>query len=344
MRHAQALNPSVSVIVPVYNGARTIRACLESLLGQRYPCEIIVVENGSTDDTSQQVERYAVRLARCEQRGPAAARNAGIACSQAEVIAFTDADCIADPGWVEELVKPYAEAEVGGVGGEIRAYTDGERSEVERFSEEHAPLVNYFSGPGEFLPHLYTANASYRRDLLNQVGGFNPGMLTGEDVDLSWRVQLKTGAKVVYAPQAVVYHHHRASRANLARQYRQYGFGEIMLDTLYRRQPGYPRQRRFQFQRMLKQVAALPRYLVSILLRRMRLASGKITSYEASAPELWFLIESNNLRGKIEALVATRGMRDPVGALHLDAAHFIQQYYPASSSIPPAGKTLPERR
>lgn len=324
-------SPTVSVVIPVYNGADVIGPCLESLLRQRYPaesCEIIVVENGSTDNTTEVVAQYPVRLLHSEERGPAAARNLGIVQSQAEIVAFTDADCIADADWLVRLVEPYADPQIGGVGGAILAYTHGARNPVEQFSDQYSPLVNYMSGEGEFLPHLYTANASYRRDLLDEVGGFNPALITAEDVDLSWRVQLRTDAKLHYTPDAIIYHRHRATRAGLGRQYLQYGFGEIILDTLYGRHPGYPRTRLYQIKRIGRQILALPCYIASMGVRWLRFVSGRATDYEALVPRLWFLIESNNIRGKLRAIIATRFMRDARRALNREnAASYIRRFY-----------------
>jgi glycosyltransferase involved in cell wall biosynthesis len=322
--------PSVSVIIPVYNGAHTIAACLESMLNQTYPSdayEVIVVENGSTDNTSAIAQRYPVRLLHSEERGPAPARNLGIAKSEADIVAFTDADCITDRNWLSELVGPYADPQIGGVGGAILAYAHSDRTIVEMFSDENAPLVNFISGEDEFLPHLYTANASYRRSLLNEVGGFNPNLVTGEDVDISWRVQLQTGAKLRYVPQAIVHHHHRSTRIGLARQYRQYGFGEILLDTMHGNHPGYPRSRAYQIRRIISQMVALPRYALSAMIRQARLATDRTTPYQAAVPQLWLLIEGNCVRGKLEALVATRFMTDAQPALEMERATLIERFY-----------------
>jgi hypothetical protein len=329
--------PSVSVIIPVYNGAHTIAACLESMLNQAYPSdayEVIVVENGSTDNTSAIVQRYPVHLLHSEERGPAPARNLGIVKSEADIVALTDADCIADPDWLSELVEPYADPQIGGVGGAILAYAHPDRTIVEMFSDENAPLVNFISGEDEFLPHLYTANASYRRRLLSEVGGFNPNLVTGEDVDISWRVQLQTGARLRYVPQAIVHHHHRSTRIGLARQYRQYGFGEILLDTMHGHHPGYPRSRGYQVQRIIGQMAALPGYALSVILSQVRLATGRATPYQAALPQLWFLIESNCIRGKLEALVATRFMTDARPILEMDRAKLIDRLYGSRKEQP----------
>jgi glycosyltransferase involved in cell wall biosynthesis len=322
--------PTVSVVIGVYNGADMIGDCLESLLEQNYPCDaydIIVVENGSTDNTAEVVKRYPVRFFQNEVRGLAPARNLGLENSEADIVMTTDADCIVHPDCLAELAKPYADPEIGGVGGAILAYDDGDRNIIETFSDENAPLVNYVSGEHEFLPRLCGAHASYRRHLLNQIGGFNPNMLTGEDVDISWRIQLETGTRLAYAPKAIIYHHHRASRVGLARQYRHYGFGEILLDTMYGKYPDYPRDLKFQIRRMLGQAATLPRYVLSMAIRKVRLATGRATPYEAAVPGLWFLIESSNIRGKLEGLVMTRFMTNAQPILEMDRATLVAHLY-----------------
>ena len=297
------LFPTVTVVVPVYNGAVTIANCLESLLAQTYPAdryEIIVVENGSTDETTEVVQRYPVRLFHNEVRGPAAARNRGIQESQSDLIAFTDADCIATPNWLVELVKPFCDPAIGAVGGDIQPYRHDGRTNVELFSDQNSPWTTYLSGKHEFLPQLYTPNAAYRRSLLLAIKGFDERLLTGEDVEMSWRLQMETNTQFAYTLEAIVYHHHRSTRQGLSKQYRQYGFGEVLLDTLFGQCPGYPRSLKTQIHRLLGQIAVLPRYVASGMLRRVRLARGRIDTYEANVPWLWFLAESSNIRGKIE--------------------------------------------
>jgi glycosyltransferase involved in cell wall biosynthesis len=322
--------PTISVIVPVYNGARTIESCLESLLRQDYPAdryEIIVVDNGSSDDTAAIVSRYPVRLLTCAERGPSPARNAGIAHSRAQVVAFTDADCVVDPAWLVELASGYADPAVGGVGGPILAYDLAQRSAVELFCDEQSPLVNYGGGEGEFLPYLFTANASYRRPLVESVGGFNALLVTAEDVDLAWRVQCETGARLAYAPEATVYHHHRATVKDLMCQYRQYGFGEIVLDTLYGHHAGYPRGLGSQARRMARQVGVLPRYMLSILWRHMQGLGGRISPYEAMLPTLVLAREVSSIYGKLEGLLATRLMTDAATMLGTQADQLLARFY-----------------
>lgn len=322
--------PTVSIVIGVYNGEDQIPECLESLLEQEYPkqnYEIIVVENGSTDQTFDIVRRYPVRAYRNSVRGLAPARNFGIARSDAELILTTDADCIADPNYIKEAVKPFEDPEIGGVGGKIIAYRNKTRNLVEEFSDEHAPLVNYLSGHGEYLPHLVGAHSAYRRRLLMQVGGFNDRMLTGEDVDVSWRIQLIGGKRLAYAPKSIIYHKHRTSLQGLARLYRHYGFGEILLDTMYQEYPGYPRNRTFQFRRIAGQLLALPRYSASGIIRALEYAFGQRTLYELIEPWLLFLIESQNIRGKMGALRQTAMMSDATKILDMDRTELIDFLY-----------------
>ena len=115
--------PRVSVVIPVLNGEDMIRECLGSLLRLDYPVarrEILIVDNGSTDRTAEIIREFPVRYLREEERGPSKARNLGIVKSQGDIVAFTDVDCVPTRGWLQELVRGFQSAEVGGVAGEIR--------------------------------------------------------------------------------------------------------------------------------------------------------------------------------------------------------------------------------
>ena len=300
-----------AVIVPVFNGAGTIGACIESLLALTYPAsayEIIIVENGSTDATSDIVARYPVRLLHSAPGGAALARQRGVEATDADIIAFTDADCVVDPNWLSGLVAAFEDPEVGGAGGPILPRSSHVPQIPELFAERLPTHVNFASGPHEFLPHLYGANASYRRSLILIAGGFNPNLIVAEDVELCWRLQLTSGAKISHVESAIVRHRHRQTREDLGNQYRVYGFGEIVVDTLFAHHPNYPRSRSYQARRIAGQLAALPRYALSSMVRHVRLAFGRASEFDAAVPELWMLVEGQNIMGKIEAIIATRGM------------------------------------
>ena len=122
-------SPFVSVIVPVYNDAQRIWKCIESLLQQTYPrqkYEVIIIDNGSTDETRTVIQKYPVKLLIEDKiQNSYAARNKGIKNACGEVIAFTDADCIPDSDWIEKGVTNLLRTpNCGLVGGEIKLFLE----------------------------------------------------------------------------------------------------------------------------------------------------------------------------------------------------------------------------
>jgi len=111
--------PRISVVLACFNAARTLRPCLDSLTRLNYPdYEVVVVDDGSTDDTPQIVSQYnGLRRIRQEHLGLSAARNAGIAASTGEIVAFTDADCRADEDWLYYLAGDLLRGAFAGIGG-----------------------------------------------------------------------------------------------------------------------------------------------------------------------------------------------------------------------------------
>ncbi len=297
--------PFVSVVIPAYNGAQTISLCLEALLQIDYPperYEIIVVDNNSTDDTPDIVGRYPVTLLyEREVQTSYAARNRGFRQAQGEIVAFTDADCIADGQWLRALTRPFAAPQVAGVAGKVADYEPS--TLVEKFTVHAQPLGKKSVGP---LLSMITANVAYRRSVLNQVGGFRSELYTGADVDLGWQVQQLPDCQVQYVTDAIVYHKHRTTFAGLRRQYHRYGYSEIILDTLYRGQSFYPRTPGQQLRIIIKQVRALFIYLASFGVRSLRSLWAGWDSHYVLWPLLWLAAESSNLRGKLKGLVTTR--------------------------------------
>jgi len=299
------LLPFVSIVIPVYNGARTISLCLDAIKRLEYPkdrYEVIVVDNNSNDGTPDIVSNYpATLLYERHIQTSYAARNRGIRHASGEIVAFVDADCIAAPNWLRALVQPFAKSTVAGVAGKVASYQP--ISLIEEFTVHADPLGKKSLGG---LLSMITANVAYRRTVLMQVKGFRSEMSTGADVDLGWRIQQLPDCQVAYAPDAIVYHKHRTTLSDLHRQYYRYGFSEIMLDALYRNQIFYPRTPRKQLLIMLRQFRALFTYLLSFVYRLGRSILFGWDSKYIAWPMLWFVAESSNLLGKIQGLVSTR--------------------------------------
>ena len=304
--------PFVSIVIPAYNAIGTIRLCLDAISGLDYPqdrYEVIVVDNNSTDDTPEIVSQYPVRLVyEREIQGPHAATNTGVRHARGEIVVFTDSDCVPEPGWLRALVAPFADPEVVAAGGRIEAYRPSSR--VEKFlAEDIRPFRNCVRLSDSFPASIITGNAAYRAEAFRAAGMFNPNMYTGSEVDLSWRVQWMTGKKAVYVPEAVIYHKFSPGLRRLFRHFRIYGYSEIMLGTLYKDKPGYPRPPKEQLRIMLRQSRALLTYLASLVYRSVTAPfRGKGMDYVLS-PALWLVAESGSICGKLEALWATRFYR-----------------------------------
>jgi glycosyltransferase involved in cell wall biosynthesis len=227
--------PFVSVVVPVLDNERVIGDCITSLLRTDYPAgrrEILIVDNDSTDRTAEIVRNHPVRYVHEERRGTARARNRGIEASRGEIVAFTDADCVATTGWLRELVGEFERPEVGGVAGEIVAYPP--RTRAERYAARigHLSPRRYLARPT--LPFAVTANLAFRSSVFDSVGLLDPASPQGgESTDFCTRFFRRTGAELRFSPKAVILHRHRATAGDLARQQWGYGRGHAYLYIKY---------------------------------------------------------------------------------------------------------------
>lgn len=310
---------NVSIIVPAYNCAHTIGPCIESLLCQDYPDnrrEIIVVDNNSSDETADIIKRYPVQLAyETNLQSPGAARNRGIDLAKHEILAFIDADCVAEPNWLSNLVQPFSQPDVGIVGGQIASQEPGP-SLVEKFlfKVKSSSASRFNTSEPKGFP---TGNVAYRRDALQQAGPFDSAMPWGEDIDLAWRVQVFGKYTGVYIDDAIVYHKHHSSLKGLFQQYKKYGYVEILLSTLYRGQTFHFRSSDYQIKQMIKQIYSLMIYPLSFFFRLFRSRrSERIYLFE---PLLWFVLDSGYLWGKVVGLVKTVGFRhNPHSSKHIN--------------------------
>lgn len=217
------MTPLATVVVPARDAAETIGATLAGLAAQELggKHEVIVVDNGSRDDTAQIAERGGVRVVRRTRGdGPGAARNAGAAAAVAPVIAFTDADCVPAPGWLAAGL-----AALAGDADLVQGAVHPER--------EPGPLdrtVSVTAAWGLFE----TANLFVRRDLFDRLGGFGAGLEErgapfGEDTLFGWRA-VRAGARTGFCADAVVEHavFPRAAGEYLAERRREGGFAGLV--------------------------------------------------------------------------------------------------------------------
>lgn len=221
----------ISVIIPTYNSEKTIEKCIRALLNQSYPkneYEIIVVDDGSTDRTADVIPKFKrVKLIEQKHRGPAVARNLGVKNSKGQIILFTDADCIPDKKWIKNMVEPFDDKEVIGVSGTYKTFNKS--SLIARFAgyeieERHKKLEKQ-----KYIDFIGTFSAAFRKNIFLKSKGFDETFTTssGEDPELSFRIE-KYG-KMVFQPNAFVYHFHPNTLFKFLRQKFLRGYWRVFL-------------------------------------------------------------------------------------------------------------------
>ena len=227
-----AAAPKATVVVAAYNAASTLGECLSSLRELNYPdYETIVIDDGSTDSTSEIANQAGVRAIRVEHNGLAAARNAGVDAASGEVVAFIDADARADRDWLYHLVETITRRDAAAAAGPNFA-PDPQSARAAAMAA--APgLPREVRAGDDRLAQLCGCNMAITKAALLKVGGFDPMFTSaGDDVDLSWRLAA-SDETLAYAPGAVVIHERRATLAAYLRQQRGYGAGEGLLFRKY---------------------------------------------------------------------------------------------------------------
>lgn len=218
-----AETPDVSVIVPVYNGAATLGDALDSIRAQDVQVEIIVVDDGSTDDTPQFIETLTDIVAiRQDNLGPAAARNSGLVFARAPLIAFLDDDDLWMPHKLRrhlQLLEEHPDAAI------ILGHTafQGLDLETGTWSSAAAPHLLYHLGA-----------ALCRREAFDRAGTFDPALRNSEDVDWFLRVR-DAGLGIVVTPEIAQIHRRNGQNMTRGKDLRELGFIEVVKRSLDRR-------------------------------------------------------------------------------------------------------------
>jgi glycosyltransferase involved in cell wall biosynthesis len=234
---------SLSVVVPCRNGAALLPRQLDALLAQEYDgCfEIIVADNGSTDDTMTVAEGFAARDPRVKvvdasaRRGAAFARNEGVRASSGEYLCFVDSDDEVTPGYLAAMGRALAEHEFVAAAYDSLTLNQGWVSGTRGVYQSDG-----LSDTLGFLPFAGGGGLGIRRRIFEAVGGFDDEFrYSGQDIDFCWRVQL-AGTPLHFVPDAVVRIAWRESHRTQFKQGRAYGRGEVYLYDKYRAH-GMPR-------------------------------------------------------------------------------------------------------
>ena len=232
--------PFYSIIVPSYNRQDEIEELLTSFTRLQFPAErfeLIIADDGSTDQTGAVVESFreklpcALHFYHQQNQGPGAARNMGMRRAAGDFFIFIDSDCTVHPQWLTNIDRALQEQQADAFGG------------PDSFREDFPPLlkaINYSmtsfittgglrGRKGKRLAKYYprSFNMGLSKKLFQQIGGFG-SLRHGQDIEYSNRI-LRSGAKVIYIDDAVVFHKRRTSIRKFFRQVFNWGVARINL-------------------------------------------------------------------------------------------------------------------
>ncbi len=222
----------ISVIVPSYNSSRTIRQCIETLLGQsKKDYEIIIVDDNSTDGSIEIAKEYSrIKIVSLpENKGPSSARNSGVRESSGEILIFLDIDCfVKDPAWVSkhvEMLKAGTPKSI--IGGPVDANGDGLIGKAFTYNNWyvcHPKLPSFPKG----VSHLQSTNISMYRTTFEHLGGFDESLRAGEDVEFCARA-VRKGYSLEYYNHILVNHENRKFFGQFLRVNFDYGKTRLLM-------------------------------------------------------------------------------------------------------------------
>lgn len=300
-------SPEVSVIIPCYNDASTLSAQLDALAQQ--DCdrrwEVIVADNGSTDDLHAVIDVYRRRIPRLRlvdasgTRGASHARNEGARVSEADLLLFCDADDVVAPGWMAAMVRALGTHDF------VAGSLDFHRLNPEyTIGSRHVTQQTGLTTGDDFPPHAAGNNLGIRRDVFDAVGGFDESVLYQQDMDFCWRVQAQ-GTPLVFVPEALVYVRTRRRLWQAFVQKRRWGASSVILKQRH----GVPSKAGME----LRDLWNVFRGGAPLFVRRLLRVRSRRALYTWAQEVGWFV-------GILQGMYQTRGDRAPLPSLERDEA------------------------
>jgi cellulose synthase/poly-beta-1,6-N-acetylglucosamine synthase-like glycosyltransferase len=231
--------PFVSVVVPALNCAEDVAGFAESMWKQDYPrdrFEVIVVDNGSTDDTFERVRSSGMIALQRKEKGRARALNTGVEAARGEIIMTTDLSCRAEPHWIRTVVETFvAYPNAGCVGGEIKLLRTcgGSVIDFQERTNYMSPLLALNRTRLPFMPFADGANASFRKQVFDEIGGFEESFVKAADVEICYRMLVLTDYLLVFNPAALMWEPGEPSLRALLHQRFRMGIGWNLMRMKY---------------------------------------------------------------------------------------------------------------
>ena len=299
--------PIISVIIPVYNGERTIEKRLGSIIDQSISeFEVVVVDNASNDATKDLIWAYSrkdprIRYVFEDKKGRGHARARGIECSKGKILAWTDSDCMVPHNWVEQLTGPILRGEEMVVQGNEESITAGYWSIQAQMAGQRYMDSQVKQPP--YIDHVDTKNLGIRKDLLLKIGGFDRRLKALEDFELKVRIK-KAGKRIFYMRDLCVKHHHRERFGELFRSRFEQGYWLAVIFYMHRDFFDSENEQDNTIKSMyILDTLMFPLHLILFLIRH----GPRKFLFEAATGYMWRL---GNLKGRLNWKKALEELKD----------------------------------
>ncbi len=282
-----ATGMKISVIIPVFNGERTVENNLAAVKQQKSAgndVEVIVVDDGSFDKTPEILRKISdITVVTQKNRGPAAARNSGARQASGEILVFTDSDTVPHANWLQELTSPFSDPAIKACAGTYTIANAG--NTLAEIVQKEIELRH--QGYGTFIKFAGTYNLAIRKTLFEKIGGFNEAytQASGEDNDLCYRI-LRESHEIRFVSSAKVAHHHPEKLYKYLKEQYRHGYWRALL---YRQ---FPERISGDSYTSIKDAMEVPLSLATILAvfsskSGLRRILGIISALAAAALFLW---------------------------------------------------------
>jgi cellulose synthase/poly-beta-1,6-N-acetylglucosamine synthase-like glycosyltransferase len=225
--------PHVTIIIPIKNVAKYIKECLDALLNQNYPqdrYEIWLLDNNSDDGTLKIVAEYSKDKVKVIQTGidsPPVKYNKILPQVKSEIVGLVDGDANVDKEWLTKAIEPLEDPKVAGATGVI--LTANSDKLIPRIIGYE--LQNRYEKMPREIKRAATMHIVYRKKVIEDIGGFNEKLKTGYDAEIGHRIN-NAGYKIIFVPEAKVWHNHRETLWAFFNQ--QYEYGKFAIIRYFR--------------------------------------------------------------------------------------------------------------